>query len=71
MDPHKPNQYKNHELRTNDRVFKTSTRLKMSEASFNIDAAKVWNAAPLVIRNSTTLAEAKRCIKKYAKSLPV
>ena len=53
-----------------NRVFNDSSKLRVSKSSFSIDAARVWNTAPNQIRNAPTLAEAKRLIKQYAKSLP-
>ena len=53
-----------------NRVFNDSSKLRVSKSSFSIDAARVWNTAPIQIRNAPTLAEAKRLIKQYAKSLP-
>ena len=35
------------------------------------DAIRLWNLAPLCIKQSKTILEAKREIKKYAKSLPI
>ena len=72
LEPYKKNVYNQHELRTSEnRIFKDTARLKMSNSSFNINAAKVWNAAPQEIKNASSMAEAKRCISKYAKSLPI
>ena len=38
-----------------NRIFNDSCRLKRSEESFNIDAARLWNAAPIEITTATTL----------------
>ena len=54
-----------------NRVFNDSARLKISESSFNIDAARLWNHCPQDIRDATTLAEAKRLIKNFTKKLPI
>ena len=53
------------------RVFKDTSRLMMSQSSFNIDAAKVWNMAPIDVQSATTICGAKRAIKKFCKSLPI
>ena len=53
------------------RVFNDTARLRMSQSSFNIDAAKVWNRAPKEVQNATTLYGAKRAIKIFCKSLPI
>ena len=53
------------------RVFKDTSRLMMSQSSFNIDAAKVWNMAPIDVQSATTICGAKRAIKNFCKSLPI
>ena len=53
-----------------NRVFDDNCRLKNSELSFHIDAARVWNAAPSEIRNATSLNIAKTEAIKFCKSLP-
>ena len=54
-----------------NRVFSDSARLAMSQSSFNVDAAKVWNAAPVEVKQAVTLGGAKSAIKNYCKSLPI
>ena len=62
----------NHDLRSQpNRIFCDTARLQMSNSSFNIDAARLWNVAPTLVRNALTLAEAKRVIKNHCKTLPV
>ena len=43
-----------------NRIFKDNCRLQKSKMSFNLDAARLWNAAPLTIKNSRTSYEAKK-----------
>ena len=54
-----------------NRVFDDSAKLKVSKNSFNVDAARIWNSMPEKVRIAKTLAEAKRVIKQFTKSLPV
>ena len=42
-----------------------------SQATFINDAIKVWNIAPLIIKNSKSLAIAKKEIRKFVTTLPV
>ena len=50
-----------HELRAQpNRVFKDDCRLHKSESSFHIDAARLWNATPDVIRLAVSLEVAKK-----------
>ena len=61
-----------HQLRPQlNRIFKDDARLAISQSSFHIDAARVWNNAPPEIKNAITLADAKKNIKIYSKSLPI
>ena len=61
-----------HELRQkNNRIFNDTARLQIAEFSFNIDAAKLWNSAPIEITQIKSLSVAKKAIRAYAKSLPV
>ena len=66
------NEGKNHELRPQpNRIFNDTCRLKKSEQSFNVDAARIWNVAPKEIINAPTLHGAKKLIEAYCKTLPV
>ena len=59
-------------LRTqNNRVFKDTLRLHLAVSSFNIDAARIWNAAHMDVTSAVTIAVAKSRIRKFAESLPV
>ena len=53
------------------RIFHDSARLALSQSSFHIDAAKVWNGAPAAVHSATTLSSAKEAIKIYCKSIPI
>ena len=54
-----------------NRVFNDSAKRQISQSSFHIDAARIWNYAPIKIREAASLREAKNLIKKYCKSSPV
>ena len=72
LDPYNKKVYMNQDLRTkSNRIFNDSAKLKISQSSFHIDAARIWNEAPLEIRSAKNLTEAKRLIKTFAKSLPI
>ena len=71
LEPFKANKNA-HQLRPQlNRIFKDDARLAISQSSFHIDAARVWNNAPPEIKNAITLADAKKNIKIYSKSLPI
>ena len=42
-----------------------------SQATFLNDAFKIWNAAPIEIKNSNTLAMAKKVIRNFVTTLPI
>ena len=46
-------------------------RTQLTQTTCISDAIKMWNAAPCAITESRSLYQAKREIKKYAKTLPV
>ena len=52
-----------------DLVIEAST--VKSQATFLNDAFKLWNAASNEIKNSKSLAIAKKEIKKFVKTLPI
>ena len=54
-----------------DQVFSDSFRLQKANASFNVDAARVWNSAPISIKSATTSYEAKKAINAFVKTLLV
>ena len=73
LDPYSLNQVANdHVLRPqSNRIFNDTARLQLSQSSFHIDAARLWNNAPLKIRGALTLNMAKNAIKEHCKKLPV
>ena len=54
-----------------NRVLNDTARLKVSKQSFNVDAARLWNQAPVSITTAITLGKAKSAILSWVKSLPV
>ena len=73
LEPYNHHQGTNeHQLRPqHNRIFNDTARLQLSQSSFNIEWARVWNDAPAPIRTAPTLNMAKKAIKVYCKSLPV
>ena len=73
LKPYNPQSNENsHQLRPKtDRIFCDTARLQISNSSFNIDAARLWNNVPVNVRTSLTVVEAKRAIKNFCKNLPV
>ena len=71
LDPYHQHSSTYHLRPKSDRVFDDSSKLALSKSSFNIDAARVWNLAPMSVRNAVSLPEAKKNTKKYCKSLPI
>ena len=45
--------------------------MKIAENSFTIDAAKLWNHAPISVTNAVTIFAAKAAIRKHVKLFPV
>ena len=77
LDPYKSKQPDNiattdHDLRPQpNRIFDDNSRLKVSKQSFNVDAARLWNLAPIQVKSAPTLNAAKTAILKHAKTLPI
>ena len=75
LEPYNPNQNQsemNHNLRPKQsKMFNDTARLKLSKSSFNTDAARILNAAPIEIKKANTLNSAKSAIKSYCLTLPV
>ena len=46
-------------------------RTTQAAASFTRDTGKIWNTAPQKIKNTKTLATAKKEIKSYCKTLQI
>ena len=73
MDPYnKVPRRADHKLRPrSNRIFNDTSRLQVSQSSFNIDAARVWNNATPDVQNATTLRRAKTAIRAHCKTLPI
>ena len=71
MEENEPNrQVMDRSLRQNTiKKWKDSAKTKAARESMSIDCAKLWNNAPLEIKNATTKGMAKREIKKFSKTL--
>ena len=52
-------------------VWKEDARKKIAKESFSRNAAKVWNQAPVTVKNATTLGLAKSAIKLHCLTLPI
>ena len=71
MDKYNWNIEHTHELREqSNRIFDDSCKLKKSELSFHVDAAKLWNLAPTKIKNAVSMHAAKREIDIFCMTLP-
>ena len=53
------------------RTWKENHKTAINKESFVFDAAKIWNQAPLTIKNCNTLNAAKKAIHTYCKTLPI
>ena len=51
------------------KVWKDDAKSKAASESVSRDTAKLWNNAPIALKNAPNLSCAKREIKKYCKSL--
>ena len=73
LEPYNPTvQSTGHSLRPKmNRIFNDSTRLVLAEHSFAIDAAKLWNNAPIGITIAPNITQAKRAIMSYVLTLPI
>ena len=56
---------------TTSRLWNQDARSRSEKESFSRNTAKIWNAAPMAIKNAKTLATAKNEIKKYVKLVPI
>ena len=67
LEPNKKSESQtDRELRpSSTRQFNENSRTKIGEHSFCCNAAKLWNQAPLSIKEAKTLHSAKREIKKF------
>ena len=53
-----------------NRIFNELTKYCISQNSFHIDAARIWNKAPGAVTTATTLTEVKKAVATYVRSLP-
>ena len=53
------------------RLWNQDARTRAEKESFSRNSAKIWNAAPMTIKNAKSLAIAKKEIKKHCRSLPI
>ena len=56
---------------TTSRLWNQDARSSAEKESFSRNAAKIWNAAPMAIKNAKTLATSKNEIRKFVKLLPI
>ena len=73
MEPYHPNRTEsNLSLRQKpNRVFNDSAKFLVSGMSFNVDAARLWNRAPLNVKQAESLYMAKKHILMHVKSFPI
>ena len=53
------------------KLWKDDTRVTNAKESFLRDAAKLWNNAPLSVKNAKTIYLAKKEIVKYCKTIAI
>ena len=56
---------------TSANIVPETARTSLSQATFNNDAKKLWNQAPLSIKNCNNITGAKRAIKEFVVTLPI
>ena len=54
-----------------NQIFNDTTRLVLAEHSFHVDAAKLWNIAPINVTNALTLRMAKKAILEHVLNMPI
>ena len=54
-----------------NRIFNDTTRLVLAEHSFHVDAAKLWNTAPINVTNASRLRMAKKAILEHVLNMPI
>ena len=54
---------------TSIKEWKDSAGSKLAEESFTIDTARLWNHAPLAIKNAKTIQAAKTHIEKHCQDM--
>ena len=53
------------------RHWREDGKTSIAKDSFTRSTAKLWNQAPLNIKDATSLAQAKKAIKVYCQTLPI
>ena len=53
------------------KTWNDTAKTKAGQDSFTRNAAKIWNIAPSSITNAKTLAQAKKAIWNFCKTLPI
>ena len=60
------------ELRpTSIRLWREDGKSSAARESFSRNTAKIWNQAPITVKETRTLNQAKKAVKLYCKTLPV
>ena len=54
-----------------NRIYNDSSKLGISQSSFHVDAARIWNQAPASIIGAKSLGELKKATLKYVSTLPI
>ena len=54
-----------------NRMWNEDSRTRAAKEGSSRDAAKLWNMAPITIKNELTMSGAKTLIKSYCKTLPI
>ena len=53
------------------RELKDFSKTTIGEDSFNISAGRLWNKAPIEIKEAINMSTAKRLIKAYSRKMPI
>ena len=60
------------ELRpSSTRLWREDGKTNAARESFTRNTAKIWNRAPIAVKEALTLAHAKKMVKNYCKTMPV
>ena len=54
-----------------NRVYNDSTKFVVSQSSFHMDAARIWNRAPKAVTTAKTINELKKATMAFVKTLPI
>ena len=55
----------------NDNLLETKGKSEVVWSTFLNDGIRLWNNAPLDLKNSTSIYSAKKLIKSFVKTLPI